>query len=65
MEHARLQKGDLMWYQNKLLYCEGRASGIDRYLFVSPLGKKYELSYFEIEIYNGISTKKSSRRKAL
>lgn len=66
MKYSRLQKGDLIWYMRKLLYCEGPAEGAGRYIFVSPLGKKYELSYFEIEIYNHeFSTKKSSWREAL
>ena len=50
-EMDEFHKGDLRWYNSRLLYCEGRIPYTNRYLFVDNSGNKYELTSQLISIY--------------
>lgn len=58
---SKFQKGDLEWFKGKLLYCVGKIENTDKYLFVSPMGDKYELTTTDIILHNEISFRKPNR----
>ena len=50
MTKSVYHKGDLQWYRDLLLYCEGRINHSNVYLFTDPWGGEYRLTQLQIKL---------------
>ena len=50
MTKSVYHKGDLQWYGDLLLYCEGRIGKSNAYLFTGPWGGEYKVTKLQIEL---------------